>query len=117
MPPGNPACNVNKVGVKALAEALQHDRHNQDGTLLSAHLLVPGFTYIGMTRAFLPEKPPSAWTPEQVVNFMLLSIKRRGFYIICPDNDVDRPTDNKRMAWAMVDIIDNRSSLSRWHPE
>ena len=39
------------------------------------------------------------------------------FYILCPDNDVDRATDEKRMAWAMGDVIENRPALSRWHPD
>lgn len=39
------------------------------------------------------------------------------FYIICPDNDVTREIDNRRMYWAMQDIIQNRPPLSRWHPD
>jgi hypothetical protein len=39
------------------------------------------------------------------------------FYILCPDNDVARPTDEKRMAWAMGDLIENRPALSRWHSD
>ena len=30
---------------------------------------------------------------------------------------IDRATDEKRMAWAMGDIIENRPALSRWHPD
>jgi len=30
---------------------------------------------------------------------------------------VDRATDEKRMAWAVGDIIENRPALSRWHPD
>lgn len=36
---------------------------------------------------------------------------------LCPDNDVDRALDEKRIAWAAGDIINNRTPLSRWHPE
>jgi hypothetical protein len=32
-------------------------------------------------------------------------------------NDIPRELDEKRMAWAMGDIIANRQSLSRWHPD
>jgi hypothetical protein len=39
------------------------------------------------------------------------------FYIICPDNEVTREIDNKRMQWAAEDIIRNRPPLSRWHPD
>ena len=45
------------------------------------------------------------------------SLERGDFYILCPDNDVDRVLDEKRMAWAVGDIIDNRPPLSRWHPD
>ena len=116
-PPGDPAYNVSKAGVKAATEALAHELRNTEGCSIQAHLLVPGFTYTGMMKRFLPEKPESAWTPQQVVDFMLTSIDNGDFYILCPDNDVDRETDNKRMQWAMGDLIDNRPALSRWHPD
>ncbi|MDZ4370020.1 MAG: SDR family NAD(P)-dependent oxidoreductase [Phenylobacterium sp.] len=116
-PPGNAAYNVSKAAVKAFAEAMQHELRNTGGCPISAHLLVPGFTYTGMTSARLPQKPPAAWTPDQVVEFMLESLARGDFYILCPDNDVDRATDEKRMAWTVGDLIENRPALSRWHPD
>ena len=39
------------------------------------------------------------------------------FYILCPDNDVPRARDEKRMLWAAGDIVENRPPLSRWHPD
>ncbi|TIW85471.1 MAG: short-chain dehydrogenase, partial [Mesorhizobium sp.] len=63
------------------------------------------------------EKPAGAWTGEQVVDFMLESLARGDFYILCPDNEAARPLDEKRMAWAIGDIIENRPALSRWHPD
>jgi hypothetical protein len=36
---------------------------------------------------------------------------------LCPDNEVTRTTDEKRIAWAAGDIIENRPPLSRWHPD
>ena len=39
------------------------------------------------------------------------------FYVICPDNEVDRATDNLRMTWTMQDITENRPPLSRWHDD
>ena len=39
------------------------------------------------------------------------------FYIICPDNDVTREIDNRRILWAAEDIVGNRPPLSRWHPD
>jgi NAD(P)-dependent dehydrogenase (short-subunit alcohol dehydrogenase family) len=113
-PPGNAAYNVSKAAVKALTEALAYElREKQSRT--TAHLLIPGFTFTGMTgRA---EKPAAAWTGQQVVDFMLESLARGDFYILCPDNDVDRRVDEKRMAWAIGDLIENRPALSRWHPD
>jgi NAD(P)-dependent dehydrogenase (short-subunit alcohol dehydrogenase family) len=116
-PPGSPAYNVSKAGIKAATEALQHSLRNTENCRVSAHLLVPGFTYTGMMRRFLPEKPDGAWTAEQVVDFLLESVGRGDFYVLCPDNDVTRAVDNKRMEWAMGDLIHNRPPLSRWHPD
>jgi hypothetical protein len=48
---------------------------------------------------------------------MMDSLERGDFYILCPDNDVPRSLDEKRMAWAIGDIIHNRPALSRWHPD
>ncbi len=116
-PPGNPAYNVSKAGIKAVTESLQHELRNTEGCKLSAHLLVPGFTYTGMIRQFIEEKPAAAWTSAQVVEFMVDSLARGDFYILCPDNDVSREVDNKRMAWAMGDLIENRPALARWHAD
>lgn len=114
-PPGNTAYNVSKSGVKALTEGLAHSLREQTGTRITAHLLIPGFTFTGMTGA--TEKPAGAWSSEQVVDFMMDRLAAGDFYILCPDNDVTRETDNKRMAWAMGDVIENRPALSRWHPD
>lgn len=115
-PPGNLAYNVSKAGVKTFSEGLAHALRNEPGARVSAHLLIPGFTYTGLTEG-ATEKPAGAWTGEQVIDFMLASLKHGDFYILCPDNEVARPTDEKRMAWAIGDIIENRPALSRWHPD
>lgn len=117
MPPGDTAYNVSKAGIKALTEGLQHSLRNVDGGQVSAHLLVPGFTFTGMTRPGAGEKPAAAWTGEQVADFMLERMAAGDFYIICPDNDVTRQMDNARMTWTMQDITQNRPPLSRWHPD
>jgi NAD(P)-dependent dehydrogenase (short-subunit alcohol dehydrogenase family) len=112
-PPGNPAYNVSKAGVKALTEQLAHELRNIDKCQVGTHLLVPGFTFTGITG--VAEKPAAAWTAEQVVDFMLESIARGDFYILCPDNDVTRTMDERRMQWGVDDLIRNRPALSRWH--
>jgi NAD(P)-dependent dehydrogenase (short-subunit alcohol dehydrogenase family) len=111
LPPGNSAYNVAKAGVKAFTELLAHELR-ETGRPVGAHLLIPGFTYTGMTAR--GEKPPAAWTAEQVVDFMLESLDRGDFYILCPDNDVTREMDEKRIRWAAGDIVENRPALSRW---
>ncbi len=115
-PPGNTAYNVAKAGVKVFTEGLAHDLRNRAGCRVTAHLLVPGFTFTGMTGRG-GEKPAAAWTPEQVVDFLLVHLAAGDFYILCPDNDVTRAMDERRMQWAMDDVIKNRPALSRWHPD
>jgi NAD(P)-dependent dehydrogenase (short-subunit alcohol dehydrogenase family) len=116
-PPGNTAYNVSKAGVKVLTEGLQHSLRNTAGCQVTAHLLVPGFTFTGMTGARGGDKPAAAWSAEQVVEFMLARISRGDFYILCPDNDVTPEVDAKRILWGAGDLAHNRPALSRWHPD
>jgi NAD(P)-dependent dehydrogenase (short-subunit alcohol dehydrogenase family) len=116
-PPGDTAYNVSKAGVKVITEALAHSLRNEEGGRISAHLLVPGSTFTAMTRGGRTEKPPGAWTPEQVVDVLIERMGRGDFYIICPDNDVTTAIDNKRILWGAQDITENRAPLSRWHPD
>jgi hypothetical protein len=116
-PPGDPAYNVSKAGVKAFTEALQHELRNTRDCRITAHLLIPGFVFTGLTAKGRTEKPAGAWTAEQTVDFMLARLEAGDFYILCPDNDVPRALDEKRMLWAAGDIVENRPPLSRWHPD
>ncbi|MBV9636771.1 MAG: SDR family NAD(P)-dependent oxidoreductase [Methylobacteriaceae bacterium] len=115
-PPGDAAYNVTKAGVKVLTEQLAHELRNIAGCRVTAHLLVPGFTFTGLT-ARSEEKPAAAWMPDEVVDFLLQRLADGDFYVICPDNAVTRDVDNRRMQWAIDDIIKNRPALSRWHPD
>ncbi|MBD3678823.1 MAG: SDR family NAD(P)-dependent oxidoreductase [Rhodobacteraceae bacterium] len=116
-PPGDPAYNVSKAGVKVFTEALQHALRNTPDHRVEARLLIPGFVFTPLTANGRTEKPAGAWSPEETVDFMLQSIERGDFYILCPDNEVDRKTDAKRIVWAAGDIAENRPPLSRWHPD
>jgi NAD(P)-dependent dehydrogenase (short-subunit alcohol dehydrogenase family) len=116
-PPGDPAYNVAKAGVKVFTEALQHELRNRPDGRLSAHLLIPGFVYTALTAQGRSEKPAAAWTPEQTVDFMTERLEAGDFYILCPDNDVPRSLDERRILWAAGDIVENRPPLSRWHPD
>lgn len=115
-PPGNLAYNVSKAAVKAYTEGLAHELRNTPGCAITAHLLIPGFTFTGMT-ARSAEKPAGAWTGEQVIDFLIASVGRGDFYVLCPDNDVSRPVDERRILWAAGDIVENRPALSRWHKD
>jgi NAD(P)-dependent dehydrogenase (short-subunit alcohol dehydrogenase family) len=116
-PPGDPAYNVSKAGVKAFTEALAHELRNTAGCRITAHLLIPGFVFTPLTAHGRQEKPAAAWTPEQTVDFMLTRLEAGDFYILCPDNDVPRTLDERRILWAAGDIVENRPALSRWHPD
>ena len=116
-PPGDPAYNVSKAGVKVFTEALQHQLRNTANCRLTAHLLIPGFVFTKLSAGGRTEKPPGAWTPEQTVDFMMERLAAGDFYILCPDNDVPRSLDERRILWAAGDIVENRPPLSRWHPE
>jgi NAD(P)-dependent dehydrogenase (short-subunit alcohol dehydrogenase family) len=116
-PPGNPAYNVSKAGVKAYTEALQHQLRNTPGSLVQAHLLIPGFVHTGISGSAHKDKPAGAWTAAQTVDFMLERLAAGDFYILCPDNEVNRELDERRILWAAGDIVENRPPLSRWHPK
>ena len=114
-PPGDTAYNVSKAGLKVVAEALAHDLRGVAGNRISAHLLIPGFTFTGFTKVHAATKPDAAWSADQVADFLLAGMAAGDFYILCPDNTVPRRLDELRIAWAAGDIIENRPPLSRWH--
>jgi NAD(P)-dependent dehydrogenase (short-subunit alcohol dehydrogenase family) len=116
-PPGDPAYNVSKAALKAFTEALQHELRNTPGCQISAHLLIPGFVFTDLAARGRTEKPAAAWTAEQTVDFMMERLDAKDFYILCPDNDVPRSLDERRILWAAGDIVENRPPLSRWHPD
>ncbi len=116
-PPGDAAYNVSKAGIKCLTESLAHQLRAIEGCQITAHLLIPGFTYTGMIKRFMKEKPPAAWLPDQVADYLIASMERGDFYVMCPDNEVTAEVDNRRIEWTAADITANRPALSRWHPD
>ena len=116
-PPGNPAYNVSKAGVKVFTEALAHELRSRAGCRVTAHLLIPGWVHTGMTAAQGAAKPDGAWSAGQLVAYLWAGLERGDFYILCPDNDTPRALDEKRILWAAGDIVENRPALSRWHPD
>ncbi|GLQ55971.1 SDR family NAD(P)-dependent oxidoreductase [Devosia nitrariae] len=117
-PPGNVAYSVSKAGVKVLTEQLEHELRSKYPGQLTAHLLVPGYTFTGMhSRRLGAIKPEAAWTSDQVVTYMLDRLEEGAFYIICPDNEVSSELDRTRITWAAEDMTQGRPALSRWHPD
>ncbi|KAL4945409.1 hypothetical protein BDV06DRAFT_36306 [Aspergillus oleicola] len=121
---GNPAYNSTKGAIKILTEHLAHDlRSNEVTAHISAHLLVPGWTFTGMSGNVGPtdekevKKPNGAWAPSQVAQELESALERGSFYVICPDDDVDRALDQARMQWGTDDILEDRPALSRWEGE
>ncbi|KAI4201307.1 MAG: hypothetical protein LQ350_003345 [Teloschistes chrysophthalmus] len=114
-PPGNMAYNASKAAVKSLAEHLSYDLRSSS---TSVHLLVPGWTFTGITgRGSDKEKPEGAWAPEQVADYLQQKMSENVFYILCPDNDVTVEKDRKRMLWSVGDVLNERPPLSRWRDE
>jgi NAD(P)-dependent dehydrogenase (short-subunit alcohol dehydrogenase family) len=116
-PPGDLAYNATKSAVKTLTEGLAHALRAVEGSVVTAHLLIPGFTYTALTGRRFATKPDAAWTPEQVVEFMATGVDRGDFYILCPDNETTPEMDARRILWSAQDITQNRPALSRWHPD
>lgn len=109
-PPGNPAYNTTKAAVNAYTQNLARDLREREGSRVSAHLLIPGWTTTGDA-----EHRPGAWLPEQVVAYMAEALARDAFFILCPDDETPNILDRKRIMWNALDIVLDRPALSRWH--
>jgi NAD(P)-dependent dehydrogenase (short-subunit alcohol dehydrogenase family) len=120
-PPGNAAYSAGKAAIKVLTEQLAHELRQAVGDRVTAHLLIPGYTWTPMNFPGMDEKndhqPEAAWTADQVIDYFITCFNNGDFYILCPDNEVTPEMDAKRIAWASQDIIENRPALSRWHPD
>ncbi|OOF94918.1 hypothetical protein ASPCADRAFT_208569 [Aspergillus carbonarius ITEM 5010] len=114
-PPGDPAYNASKSAVKTIAEQLSLHLYEAYPNV-AVHLLVPGWTYTGLTAGH-SSKPDGAWSAEQVVDYMNAKMVEGSFYIICPDNEVTEDLDRRRIAWAAGDMVHGRPALSRWRAD
>lgn len=125
-PPGNPAYNASKSAVKTLAEQLSYSLRTSGNPShaphVSVHLLVPGWTFTGLSGNAGPvgdevareKKPKGAWLGSQVAEYGVKKIEEGKFYVIVPDDDVDEALDQARVTWAAGDVSEGRSALSRW---
>jgi len=111
-PPGNPAYNVTKAAVNAYTQNLARDLREREGSKVSAHLLVPGWTTTGDS-----VHRQGAWLPGQVIDYLAAALDRDAFFIICPDDETTSEMDRKRVLWNVLDIVNDRPALSRWHPD
>lgn len=120
-PPGNAAYSVGKAAIKVLTEQLDYELRQISEDRVTAHLLIPGYTWTPMNFPGMDEttdsQPKAAWTTAQVVDYFIKCFINGDFYILCPDNEVTPQMDIKRITWAYEDIIKNRPALSRWHPD
>lgn len=118
--PGNAAYSLSKAAIKVLTEQLAHELREKAGDRISAHLLIPGYTFTpmnfpGTTRD--SQKPDSPWTADQVADRMIERMGAGDFYIFCEDNETSWELDQRRMQWSADDMIQNRPALSRWHKD
>ncbi|MEK9672668.1 MAG: SDR family NAD(P)-dependent oxidoreductase [Rhodospirillaceae bacterium] len=112
-PPGRPHYNVAKAAVKAYTELLEHELRNTQGCKVSVHLMAPGFTRGGPDADY----PAGAWSPKQLIDYLMPRLARGDFYVICPDNEVTEAMDRTRTLWGAMDVTENRPPLTRWHPD
>jgi NAD(P)-dependent dehydrogenase (short-subunit alcohol dehydrogenase family) len=119
-PPGNPAYNASKSAVKTLAEHLSFDLAKSSPST-SVHLLIPGWTFTGLSGnapfGEKKEKPPGAWSPDQVVDYLEGKMGEGKFHVVCPDNDVTEETDKRRMMWAVNEVVQGHQPLARWRED
>ncbi|GGJ94747.1 SDR family NAD(P)-dependent oxidoreductase [Pseudomonas matsuisoli] len=118
--PGNAAYSVSKAAIKVLTEQLAHELREKVGDRVTAHLLIPGYTFTpmnfpGMTAA--TAKPDAPWTADQVADRLIEGMSAADFYIFCEDNEASWELDQRRMQWAADDLIQKRPPLSRWHQD
>ncbi|KAH8085952.1 NAD-P-binding protein [Cristinia sonorae] len=117
-PPGNAAYNASKAAVKSLTEGLAHELRNTPHANVTAHLLIPGWVWTGLTgQTDGGEKPPGAWTAQETVLYMIDKLREGKFYIVCPDNETKKEVDQLRILWAAGDVAEGRPALSRWHKD
>jgi NAD(P)-dependent dehydrogenase (short-subunit alcohol dehydrogenase family) len=118
--PGNAAYSVSKAAIKVLTEQLAHELREKVGDKVTAHLLIPGYTFTpmnfpGMTST--SAKPDAPWTADQVAERLTEKMADGDFYIFCEDNEASWELDQRRMQWSADDLILKRPALSRWHKD
>ena len=106
-PPGNGAYNLSKAGVKSYTESLAHALRQEENCALTAHLLIPGFTYTGMIARFIPEKPAGPGPQSRSQTFSL-SASPPGISTCCAPI-TKRPGSSISNAWPGIWGISRRT--------
>jgi NAD(P)-dependent dehydrogenase (short-subunit alcohol dehydrogenase family) len=117
--PGNAAYAMSKAAQRVLTEQLAHELREASGERITAHLLLPGYTFTSMNfpgAQTITPRPAAPWSADQVVQRMVERMEGGHFYLFCEDNEVTRELDQRRMQWSADDLIQDRPALSRWHP-
>ena len=52
--------------------------------------------------------PAAAWLPDEVAEQIIDGMVRGDFYVLGQDNETTRDQDERRILWAVGDIIENR---------
>ncbi len=91
-PPGDPAYNVSKAGVKVFTEALAHELRNTPNCKIKAHLLIPGFVFTNCRRRAIATIQPAPG-PRPDNGLCLQRIDAGDFYLLCP------PTMRQAALW------------------
>ena len=102
--------------MKALTEQLAHELRALPNCRVSAHLLVPGFTFTGITG----RGAEAAGRLDAGAGRRLHAgqSSRGATFISSARTMTSRASmDERRMQWAADDLIKNRPALSRWHPD
>lgn len=118
--PGNAAYSVSKAAIKVLTEQLAHELRERVDDRITAHLLIPGYTFTPMNFPDMTsstKKPDAPWTADQVADRLVAQMAEGEFYIFCEDNEASWELDQRRMQWAADDLILKRPALSRWHKD
>ena len=117
-PPGDPAYNVSKAGVKAFTEALQHELRNRRGLPDQRPPADPGLRLHAADARRARRKSRPAPGRRSRPSTSCWSASTPAISTSCARTTTSPATlDERRILWAAGDIVENRPPLSRWHPE
>ncbi len=88
------------------------------GCRVSAHLLIPGFVFTGLTASGRTEKPAGGLDAGADGRLHAASGWRPAISTSSAPTTTCRASSTRSAScWAAGDIVENRPALSRWHPD